>query len=89
MRSDSSRATDGLRAEAAALQAGMNPLGGCIPELPVCLDKGLDFTRREFEALFAQGGERFERLPNESKTQLFVGDYSTDQRLNRFLRHGA
>ena len=78
-----------LRAEAAALQAWMNPRGGRIPELPVCLDKRLDLARRELEALFAQGGERFERLPNELKPQIFVGDYSTDERLNRFLRHGA
>jgi hypothetical protein len=67
----------------------MNPLGGCIPELPVCLDKRFDLTRRELEALFAQRGERFEGLPNESKTQLFVSNYSTDERLNRFLRHGV
>jgi hypothetical protein len=66
----------------------MNPRGGRIPKLPVCLDKRLDLTRRELEALFAQVGERFEGLPNEPKAQLFVGDYSTDEQLNCFLRHG-
>ena len=42
----------------------------------------------ELEPLFAQGGKRFERLPNEPEAQLFVGDYSADEQLNGFLRHG-
>jgi hypothetical protein len=66
----------------------MNPRGGRIPQLPVCLDERLDLARRELEPLFAQGRERFEGLPNELKPQIFVSDYSTDEQLNRFLRHG-
>jgi hypothetical protein len=62
---------------------------GCrLPQLPIGVDERLDLTRGEVEALFAQGGERFEGLQNEPGAQLFVGDYLTDQRLNCFLRHG-
>jgi hypothetical protein len=77
-----------LRADAAALQARVNPSGSRIPQLLVRLDERLDFTRREVDTLLSQRGERFEGLPNEPKAQLFVGDDLTDERLNCFLRHG-
>jgi hypothetical protein len=77
-----------LGVEATTLQTWMNPCGCGIPQLAIGLEERLDLTRREVDALIAQSGERFQRLPDEPKAQFFVGDDLTDEQLNRFLRHG-
>jgi hypothetical protein len=83
------RLPDGLLGvEATTLQTWMNPCGCGIPQLPVGLDECLDLDRREVDALIAQSAECLERLSDEPKAQLFVGDYLADEQLNRFLRHG-
>jgi hypothetical protein len=66
----------------------VNSLCGIGPERAIGSYERCDLSARQLDPLIAQSVQGSERITEEPQTILFVGDESTDEQLDRLLRHG-
>ena len=73
--------------ETRPLQTSVDALCRIGPEGTVSSSERFDLSQRQLDSLIAQLVQSSERIDQEFKTILLVGDQATDNRLDRFLRH--
>src|SRR4029453_315925 len=68
-----------LAVEAAALQAGVDALGGGRPQRLLGLNERLDLPTRQLESLVAKRRQHPTRVRQELLPEIFVGEHAPDK----------